>query len=95
MNDLLESSQLKTICENHGISYLGLFGSHARGENNKDSDIDLLAKFSKPVGYFGLVRAQRQLSKYLGKEVDLVTKGALSERIFPYVQKNLKTIYES
>ncbi|EKE00064.1 MAG: hypothetical protein ACD_22C00100G0028 [uncultured bacterium] len=95
MKELFESQQFKNICNDHNISYLGLFGSYARGDNRRDSDVDLLVQFNKPIGYFGLVRAQRSLGKYLGKEVDLVTKGSLSDRIFPYVKKDLKTIYAS
>ena len=57
--------------------------------------MDLLVRFNIPVGYFKLVQVQRKLGEYLGRNVDLVTEGALSSRIYPYVQKDLKTIYES
>lgn len=95
MTNLFNSKKLNDICEDCGISYLGLFGSYARKDNKKGSDLDLLVEFNKPVGYFGLVRIQRQLSNLLGKKVDLVTKGALSNRIYPYIQKDLKTLYGS
>src|SRR3989344_7067175 len=78
MQELFNSPKFKAICQAYGISYLGLFGSYSRGDNKEDSDIDMLVKFDKPIGYFGLVRAQRALGEYLHKEVDLVTKGALS-----------------
>ena len=32
------------ICDKYGINYLGLFGSMARGEQTKNSDVDLLVK---------------------------------------------------
>lgn len=74
---------------------MALFGSYARGEETSKSDIDLLVRFGDPVGYFKLVQVQRELGDYLGHNVDLVTEGALSARIYPYVQKDLKTIYGS
>jgi len=95
MNNLLNSPLLKEICKQNGIEYLALFGSYARGEESTKSDIDLLVRFGQPVGYFKLVQVQRKLGEFLGNNVDLVTEGALSTRIFPYVQKDLKTIYES
>lgn len=93
MNELFTTQKSKDICREQGISYLGLFGSYARGDNKVDSDVDLLVEFSRPTGYFGLLRAQRELGEYLGREVDLVTKGALSKRIFPYIEKDLKAVY--
>ncbi len=93
MQELFESQKFKNICTGQGISYLGLFGSFARGDSKETSDIDLLVEFNRPTGYFGLLRAQRELSGFLGREVDLVTKGALSKRIFPYVRQDLKTVY--
>lgn len=82
------------ICDKYGINYLGLFGSVARGENNKNSDIDLLAKFNNKtkVGLFELDKIQKEFEKRLGKKVDLVTK--LNKYIEPYALKDLKTIYE-
>jgi len=82
------------ICDKYGINYLGLFGSVARGEQTKNSDVDLLVKFNKnnKIGLFELDNLQREFEKRLGKKVDLVTK--LNKYIKPYALKDLKTIYE-
>lgn len=95
MNTLLSSPLIGEICRQNNIEYLGLFGSYARGEETPKSDVDLLVRFSNPIGYFKLVQVQRKLADYLGHNVDLVTEGALSVRIHPYIQKDLKTIYGS
>ena len=84
----------KLAKENH-ISYLALFGSHARGEQKKDSDIDLLVEFSKPIGLLHLIHTEHQLEDALGKKVDLITKNGLSKYIKPYIQDDLLTIYET
>ncbi|MBU1323348.1 nucleotidyltransferase family protein [Patescibacteria group bacterium] len=83
----------KVAKANH-VSYLALFGSYARGEQKKNSDIDFLVKFSKPIGFFELLDTEDELSHLLGKKVDLVTKDGLSKYIKPYIQDDLTTIYE-
>ena len=41
MNIDIDSQKLQTICETNDISYLGLFGSFAVGQEQDDSDVDL------------------------------------------------------
>ena len=86
--------QVDDICDKYGISYLGLFGSMARGEAREDSDLDLLVKFddNSNIGLFELDRVQRDLEMRFGRKVDLVTK--LNKYIQPEAMKDLKTIYE-
>jgi len=86
--------QVDDICDKYGISYLGLFGSMARGEAREDSDVDLLVKFNdnSNIGLFELDRVQRDLEMRFGRKVDLVTK--LNKYIQPEAMKDIKTIYE-
>jgi predicted nucleotidyltransferase len=86
--------QVDDICDKYGISYLGLFGSMARGEAREDSDVDLLVKFDdhSNIGLFDLDRVQRDLEMRFGRKVDLITK--LNKYIQPEAMKDLKTIYE-
>jgi uncharacterized protein len=63
--------------ERYGVSSLMLFGSVARDEATKTSDVDLLVEFNRPTGYFGLVRLQLFLQEALGCKVDLGTPGSL------------------
>jgi len=60
-----------------GVKSLTLFGSVARDEAEPKSDVDLLAEFDRPTGYFGLVRLQLFLEQLLGCSVDLGTPGSL------------------
>jgi len=93
MEDVFNSAQIKEICQRNNISYLGLFGSYARGEQTEESDVDLLVKFNAPVGYFTLVDIQRKLEDYLKKDVDLVTEKALSKYMRSGILKELRNIY--
>jgi predicted nucleotidyltransferase len=86
-------AQLKPKLEQeYPISELGIFGSYARGEQESDSDLDLLVAFDKPVTLFDLVRLENELAEELGIEVDLVTKDSLKPRIETRVRDELVTV---
>ena len=70
-----------------GILRLSLFGSTARGDDRPDSDIDLLAAFDdkRRISLLDVVGMQEQISRMLGRTVDLVEEGTLK----PRVQKNV------
>ncbi|MDX9990617.1 MAG: nucleotidyltransferase family protein [Anaerolineales bacterium] len=63
--------------EKYGVESLALFGSMARDEACPDSDVDLLVKFNRPVGLFGLIALQQHLESLLGCKVDLGTPRSL------------------
>ena len=56
---------------------VGIFGSFARGDNKKGSDIDILVEFKKIPSLLALIKLENDLSEILGTKVDLVTTGAL------------------
>lgn len=60
------------ILKKHGVVRAGIFGSYARGEQKKNSDIDILVELSKPLG-FEFVGIQFELEEKLKKKVDLLT----------------------
>jgi len=78
-----DENRLAESCRRHGIVRLRLFGSTVRGEEGPDSDVDLIADFGTPVGYFELIRAEDELSEFFGKPVDLLTEPAIS----PYMRE--------
>lgn len=72
-----------------------LFGSFARNEADKDSDIDILVELdhSKPIGmkFFSF---QEELEQLLKRKVDLVSDGGVSKYIKPFIDKDKVLIYE-
>ncbi len=70
-----------TLEEKYGIAVVSIFGSHVRGEEKQDSDIDLLAEILKPVSLLELVGAEMYLSDLLGLKVDLVPRRSLREEL--------------
>jgi uncharacterized protein len=88
-----EKEKIIEICKRNDISFCALFGSFARGEADENSDIDLLVRFSKPIGwkFYGIAE---DLQEVLGKKVDLATENMLNKYIRESVLKDLKVIYE-
>jgi predicted nucleotidyltransferase len=75
--------------------FIGLFGSYARKENRKKSDIDILVRFHASYSLLQLLRIENELSDKLGIKVDLVTEGSIkSNRIKENIQKDLQIIYQ-
>jgi predicted nucleotidyltransferase len=74
---------LPELQERFGVKTMGLFGSFVHGEERPSSDIDILAEFERERAptLFEFVRLQRQLSRIVGKKVDLVMKSALKPAI--------------
>ena len=81
------------ICRQHDVSMIGVFGSMARGEAKKQSDIDLIVRFSKRKSLLAVVRLERELSEALGRKVDLLTEGALSPYLRERVLKEMRVVY--
>jgi len=58
-----------------------VFGSVARGEDHDASDVDILVDLEADVGLVGLAGLQRDLTKLLGVNVDVVPADALKPTI--------------
>ena len=72
---------------------VGIFGSFARGDNKKGSDIDILVEFKKIPSLLALIKLENDLSDILGTKVDIVTTGALkNKRIRKSIKKDLISI---
>ncbi len=71
-----------------GVKRIGIFGSHARGEEKEASDVDVLVEFTKP-SFDNFMDLAFFLEDLFGKEVDLVTTGGLSPYIAPFVEREV------
>jgi len=85
MKDLNKiKNKIRKILRKNGVAKAGIFGSYARGEQKKNSDIDILIQPPKGIG-FGFVGIQFELEEALKKKVDLLSYRAihplLKERI--------------
>ena len=74
---------------------IGIFGSYARNENQKSSDLDILS-FLDPaskISLLKLIKAEQDLANSLGIKVDLITERSLNPLVRPFVEKDLKIIF--
>jgi predicted nucleotidyltransferase len=87
----MNQSEIKKIILSHLKDYnilkVGIFGSFARGDNKKGSDLDILVEFKESPSLLTLIKLENDLSEILGIKVDLVTTGALKNR---RVKKSIK-----
>jgi len=69
---------------------IGIFGSFARGDNKKGSDIDILVEFKESPTLLTLIKLENDLSEILGIKVDLITTGAIkNKRIKRSIKRDL------
>ncbi len=69
------------IADKYGIDVVGIFGSYVRSEQERQSDIDLLAEILRPISLLEMVGAEIYLSETLGIKVDLVPKRSVREEL--------------
>jgi len=76
--------KIRRILKKNKVKRAGIFGSFARGEYKKNSDIDILIEPPKGIG-FEFVGIQFELEDKLGKKVDLITYKGIS----PYLKDKI------
>ena len=84
----LLSQHQEKLKQKYPLRSMALFGSYARGEQQPDSDIDILVEFTEPVG-MEIVDLALDLEEILNHKVDIVTYNAIKNRLFPYIEKEL------
>lgn len=88
-------NQLSNYFTSQPVLKAYLFGSFARNEQNNKSDIDILVELdpSRPIG-LEYCQMYLDLTKLIGREVDLVSVPTLSKYIKPIVEREKILIYE-
>jgi predicted nucleotidyltransferase len=72
-----------------GLLSIGLFGSHAKGTQRPDSDVDLLVELTEARFDF-LIGLQIHLESRIGKPIELIRKRPdLSERFLKRIEKQI------
>ncbi|GAB4192023.1 MAG: nucleotidyltransferase family protein [Coleofasciculaceae cyanobacterium] len=77
------------IRDKYKVSELGIFGSYIRGEQNEESDVDLLIDYEEAPSLLQLIDLENYLSDRLGIKVDVVTKRGLKPRIKERILSNV------
>lgn len=87
--------KLIDICRRNDVSMVGVFGSMVRGEAKKNSDIDLIVRFSKRKSLLSMVRFERESAETLGRKVDLLTEASISPYMRERVLQEMQVVYGS
>ena len=76
------------ILKKNGVVKAGIFGSYARGEAKKKSDIDFLITFKGRKSYFDLIDLEEELQRKLKKKIDLITYNSVNSYLKQYIFKD-------
>lgn len=82
--------------ENQPISRAWIFGSYARSEETKNSDLDVLVNFTpnSNITLFKYIHMMNELEALTGKKIDLVEEGQLKSFAKPSAEQEKILIYE-
>lgn len=91
----LPFDQITAFCQQHPIQKLSLFGSILREDFKLESDVDLLVEFipNSKISYFDLAGMEIELTRIIGRKVDLRTPNELSQYFRQNVLDAAQLIY--
>lgn len=71
------------ILKKNGVVRAGIFGSFARGEAKKGSDVDILIKFDRKAkkSLLDVIGLEQDIEKKAGRKVDLVEYDVIHPRL--------------
>jgi len=78
-------SRILPVLRRHDVAEAGLFGSAARGEVKKSSDIDILIRFRGKRSLLDLVGLKLDLEETLRRKIDVVEYPA----IHPFIRERV------
>ncbi|MFH1855686.1 MAG: nucleotidyltransferase family protein [Candidatus Omnitrophota bacterium] len=64
----------KELEDEFQVKKIAVFGSYAKGTQNKRSDIDVLVEFKKTISLLSLVKTENFLTSLTKTKVDLIPK---------------------
>lgn len=80
--------QTKSIFQEYGVIRSSVVGSFARGEDQKNSDVDILVEFKEPIGLIKFSELQRRLERAINKKVDLMTYRSVYPKLREFLKKD-------
>ena len=83
---------LPELQKQFSVKSLGLFGSYVRGQQQANSDLDILVNFDELPSLIKFIRLEDRLSELTGLEIDLVMEDGLKLNISKRVLKEVVRI---
>ena len=80
------------IARDFKAEIVGIFGSYARGEQKKESDVDIVVRFKEGASLLDLVGLADFLEEKLGIKVDVVSERAIRPELKDHILKELVSV---
>lgn len=80
-----ERNSILRLAELHGARNVRVFGSVARGDATRESDVDFLVDMEEGRSLLDLVGLWQDLQDLLGMQVDVISEGGIS----PYLRAKI------
>lgn len=81
---------IPSVRSRYGVRRIGIFGSFARGEQKRTSDVDVLVEFAEGKATFdNFMQLVYYLEDLFGRKVDLLTVGGIDKYIRPRVEREV------
>ena len=89
-------NKLQTFFPAYPIEKAWVFGSYARGEETRKSDVDVMVRFDKDarISLFDYIRIMHGIEDLLHKKVDLVEEGQLRRWAQESAENEKVLVYE-
>ncbi len=84
---------LSVFLKEKGVIRASLFGSYARGENNENSDIDLIIQLNETKNLFDLAEIKADLEDKFHKKVDVLTYNSINPLIKDEILKEQEILF--
>lgn len=82
--------EIKMVRGRFGVKRIGIFGSFARGEQKRSSDVDVLVEFTEGQATFdNFMQLVYYLEDLFGRNVDLVTVSGIDKYLRPRVEREV------
>ena len=92
MTKKLELEEIKRklipILRKNKVTKAGIFGSYARGEQSRKSDVDILIEINDSVGLIEFIKLKMAIQELLRKKVDLVEYSTIRPEIRENIIRN-------
>jgi predicted nucleotidyltransferase len=82
--------ELRIVLRKNGVKTASVFGSYARGEATKKSDLDLLVELADGKSYLDLGGLQDELQEHYSIKADIAIR--LNHHFEPYITPELVSI---
>lgn len=95
MNQTLKELQkeIVPILKKNGVTKAGIFGSYARGEQKKTSDVDILIEMPGEKSLFDMGGLKVELEEKIKKKVDLVEYCTIHPKLKDQILKEEVRVY--